>query len=99
LLGVVVTPMAGRQIARLGRGPVALLGIAVAFAGLLLTLADVLAWIVLGLALFSAGLFVMQGVATGFVPQAAQGGTSAAVGLYVLCYYIGGSLGAVVPGP
>ncbi len=99
LLGVVVTPIAGRQVARFGRARVALSGVALSAVGLSLTLPASLMIVVFGLALFSCGLFVLQGIATGFVPQVAAGNASAAVGLYITAYYIGGSLGAVVPGP
>lgn len=98
LLGVVVTPFAGRLVTRFGRAPVAVGAVATGMAGVLFTLSDSIAVVVLGLALFSAGLFVLQSVATGFVPQAAVGSRSAAVGLFVTTYYIGGSLGGVVPG-
>jgi len=99
LLGVVVTPVAGKLIPRFGRSPIAVLSLLVGIAGLLLTLLPNLAAVAIGLALFSTAMFVVQGICTGYVPQAAVGGTSAAVGLYVCCYYIGGTLGAVVPGP
>lgn len=99
LLGVVVTPLAGRQVARFGRVRVALSGVGLSGIGMLLTLPTNLPLVILGLALFSCGLFVLQGIATGFVPQVAAGNASAAVGLYITAYYIGGSLGAVVPGP
>jgi len=98
LLGVVVTPFAGRLVTRFGRVPVAVGSVALGMAGVLLTLAGALPIVVLGLALFSAGLFVLQSVATGFVPQVAVGSRSAAVGLFVTTYYVGGSLGGVVPG-
>jgi predicted MFS family arabinose efflux permease len=34
----------------------------------------------------------------GFVGQAAREAKATAVGIYVCCYYVGGSLGAVLPG-
>ena len=98
LLGVAVTPVAGRAVTRFGRAPVAVVAICSGILGALMTLAPDLTVLVLGLALFSAGLFVLQSVATGFVPQAAVGSRSAAVGLFVTTYYVGGSLGGVVPG-
>jgi len=99
LLSVVITPLVGRQISRFGRAPIALAGMLISLAGLMITLGSSLFLVVLGLALFSIGIFIMQSIATGFVPQAAGFSPSAAVGLYVMIYYIGGSLGAVVPGP
>lgn len=97
LLGVVTTPLAGRQVARFGRGPVAFTGAGISLAGLLITLLPALPLIILGLALCSAGIFVIQGLVTGYVAQVAERNTSAAVGLYVTIYYIGGSVGALAP--
>ncbi|WP_158227162.1 MFS transporter [Mangrovitalea sediminis] len=99
LLGVVVTPFGGRFVNRWGRAPVAVGGVVTAILGLCLTLFPYLSTMIVGLALFSAGLFVLQSIATGYVPQVAEGSRSAAVGLYVTAYYIGGTLGGVVPAP
>lgn len=98
LLGVVVTPISGRMLGRFGRAPVCAGALLVGAGGLLLTLAGSLGLIVTGLALFSSSLFIVQATATGFVPQVARAGVSAAVGLYVSAYYVGGTVGAVVPG-
>ena len=54
--------------------------------------------VVLGIA--SSGVFVMQTSASSYIGRAAQGARSAASGLYVAFYYLGGSAGAtalVVP--
>jgi predicted MFS family arabinose efflux permease len=65
---------------------------------LALTLAPSLPAIILGLALCAGCGFVCQAVATGFVAIRAKQGRSSAVGLYVSFYYVGGSLGGVLPG-
>jgi MFS transporter, YNFM family, putative membrane transport protein len=65
---------------------------------MLLTLLPSLSAIVLGLAIGAGSGFVCQAVATGFVAVTAREGRSSAVGLYVTCYYIGGSVGGVLPG-
>jgi sugar phosphate permease len=57
-----------------------------------------LPFIIAGLALLVIGVFTMQPIAMGFVGQAAQSAKATAVGLYVCLYYIGGSVGAVLPG-
>ncbi len=66
--------------------------------GLLLTLWPALAAIIAGLAVTAGCGFVCQSVATSYVAVTAEEGRSAAVGLYVTCYYVGGSLGAILPG-
>jgi predicted MFS family arabinose efflux permease len=42
--------------------------------------------------------FLCQAAATGFLAGEAKRARSSAVGLYVTCYYVGGSLGAVLTG-
>ena len=53
--------------------------------------------VIAGLALMSGGLLVVQTLALGFIAASVPQGRSAAVGLYVTIYYIGGALGGVVP--
>jgi YNFM family putative membrane transporter len=98
LSGVVVTPLTGRWVKRWGRRKLVLLTIVGWLAGFALTLAPSLALIIAGLTLAAAGGFISQTVATSYVAVTAHRGRSSAVGLYVTCYYIGGSAGAVLPG-
>jgi MFS transporter, YNFM family, putative membrane transport protein len=94
----VLTPLAGRSVQRWGRRRLVIGLIALWMAGLALTLVPALPAIVAGLA-FSTGCgFMCQAVATGFVTITAREGRSSAVGLYVTCYYIGGSAGGLLPG-
>lgn len=62
--------------------------------GELLTIAPNLASFIVGLAVASSGVFVAQASASSHVGSAADGAHSAASGLYVACYYLGGSFGA-----
>ncbi|GAA0589736.1 MFS transporter [Caenispirillum bisanense] len=100
LAGVVVTPTTGRLLRRFGaRGTVALAA-AVSSLGLVATLAESLPVVIAGLAAGGVGVFVTQAVAMGRVGQVVpSGGRSSAVGLYVLAYYLGGSVGPVGPAP
>ena len=41
---------------------------------------------------------MVQAVSTGYVAAIAKEGRSSAVGLYVTAFYIGGSMGAFLPG-
>jgi predicted MFS family arabinose efflux permease len=66
-------------------------------AGLLMTLVPSLPVIIVGLAIFSSGVFIAQAAATVQVGRVAGRARSAASGLYVTFYYAGGSLGALVP--
>jgi predicted MFS family arabinose efflux permease len=65
-------------------------------AGLLLTLIHSLPAVIAGLAIFSSGIFVAQSAATVLTGQVAGRARTAAAGLYVTFYYIGGSAGATL---
>ena len=95
-LGIVITPLAGRMIDRVGHRNGATAAIGFLAAGLLLTLIPGIAVFVLGLAVASAGVFIMQSAASSHVSQSAGKARSAATGLYVSFYYFGGSVGATL---
>jgi MFS family permease len=97
LLGLVVTPLAGKFLDRSGFRNTALLALGMSVAGLLLTLVHSLPVVVAGLAFFSSGVFVSQSAATVQTGRVAGRSRSSAAGLYVTFYYIGGSIGATVP--
>ena len=98
LLGCVVTPLSGRYMDRHGFRRTTLLSMGMCLSGLLLTLGNSLALVIAGLAVFSSGIFVSQSAATVLMGQVAGSARSAAAGLYVTFYYIGGSAGAAVTG-
>ena len=97
LIGMAITPFSGRWALRWSPRSVGLAALATSAGGLLLTLNRWLPQIMLGLILSSAGVFIVQSLATAAVPRLAQGARSAAVGLYLTCYYFGGSVGASLP--
>jgi len=98
LIGAAVTPPCGRAIDRIGHRATHALAMAVGAAGMLLTLVPNLAMVVAGLTLCCSGAFVAQAAATSYIGLATGQGRALAVGLYVTCYYIGGSVGAELPG-
>ncbi len=98
LLGLIVTPLSGRFLDHYGIRHTALLAFGFALLGLMLTLLRSLPLIIVGLALFSSGIFIFQAVGTVQTGIVAQRARSSAAGLYVTFYYIGGSLGAIVTG-
>ncbi len=97
LIGMAVTPFSGRWSLRWGSRAVGLAALATSALGLLLTLDHWLPAILLGLVLSSGGVFIVQSLATATVPRLALGARSAAVGLYLTCYYFGGSVGSSLP--
>jgi YNFM family putative membrane transporter len=98
LVGTIVAPMTGWMVARLGRRWFILTVIAAWAAGALLMLAPPVAAIVAGLILCAACGMLCQTIATGYVTAIAKDGRSSAVGLYVTSFYVGGSMGALLPG-
>src|SRR5208282_4632086 len=97
-IGAFVTPASGFLIRRLGRRGTILLALSTSGTGLLVTLGPGLWMVVTGLAMFVSGVFIAQTSATGFVGQRAKTARTTAVGIYVCCYYLGGSAGAELPG-
>jgi YNFM family putative membrane transporter len=98
LLGVVITPQSGWFLDRFGFRRTTLLYCSMMIAGLLCTLVRSLPMIVIGLALFSSGVFVAQAAATVQTGAIAGRARSSAAGLYVTFYYLGGSAGATLTG-
>ena len=98
LLGCVVTPWAGKFLDRRGFRRTTLLSTAMALVGLALTLVPRLSVVIAGLAIFSSGIFISQSAATVLTGRVAGRARSAAAGLYVTFYYIGGSVGSIVTG-
>ena len=96
LLGVVVTPQAGRFLDRFGFRHTTVVYCTMMIAGLLLTLVKSLPVVIIGLAIFSSGVFVAQAAATVQTGAIAGRARSSAAGLYVSFYYLGGSVGATL---
>lgn len=99
LTSAVVTPIAGRYIDKLGHRFVLLCGMAGGACGTLLTLVPNVIVIVIGLALVCDAVFVAQTCSSGFIGVATKTNRALAVGLYVMVYNIGGSIGSAAPGP
>jgi predicted MFS family arabinose efflux permease len=98
LVGSSLAPWVGRFVHLLGRRVFVLLAIGVWACGLSLTLLPSVPAMLVGLAIFSSCGILVQATATGFVAISAPTGTSAAVGLYVFFFYLGGTIGGWLPG-
>ena len=75
-----------------------MLGFALAILGNLLTLGTHLGIIFVGLLIVCFGNWLVQGLAVGYVATATRTDRAGANALYLLFYYIGGSLGGYLPG-
>lgn len=99
LVGLIVTPLAGIGIGRAGSRPVLIIAVMASMLGVSMTLLHSLPLILVGLVLCSSGVFVCQSASTSYIQTAAPaGGRASAAGLYVACYYAGGSVSGVLPG-
>jgi predicted MFS family arabinose efflux permease len=98
LIGAVITPAAGRAIDRWGHRNALAVAVAAGSGGVLMTLAPRLPFVIAGLAICCTGVFIAQACASSFIGIAARGNRALAVGLYVTCYYAGGSAGGALPG-
>ena len=93
LVGVLVTPLAGRHIDRLGFMRSLLLALAISASGLLLTLVTSLPLIVIGLTVCSSGVFLCQSATISAISKSVTEGRSLATGIYYMSYYAGGAVG------
>ncbi len=99
LIGLVITPAAGFIITKVGLRMGIAGAICCSIAGVLLTLAPSLPVIILGLAMLSSGVFIAQTATQSHLRVAAPAGARVtAAGLYLTCYYLGGTAAGVVPG-
>ncbi|MEV4877900.1 MFS transporter [Streptomyces cyaneofuscatus] len=96
LVGTVSSAAAGRLVARLGRRGALYLAVSTTTAGLLLSLSDSLAAVLLGLVLITAGFFAGHAVASSSVSRTATTGRAQASALYQSAYYLGSSAGGTL---
>ncbi|MFC8831442.1 MFS transporter [Streptomyces sp. NPDC057137] len=96
LVGTVSSAAAGKLVARLGRRGALYLAVGTTAAGLLLSLADSLGAVLLGLVLITAGFFAGHAVASSAVSRTAKTGRAQASALYQSAYYLGSSAGGTL---
>jgi MFS transporter, YNFM family, putative membrane transport protein len=97
-VGVLVSPVAGRLSTRVAPTRLVAIGLTVEGIGLLATLHAALPTIIVGLLLVVAGTFTAQAVVPAFVNQQARRAKGGASALYLTFYYLGGTLGSLLPG-
>jgi len=98
LAGSATAPLIGWAVVRFGRRPFILSVLGAWACGAFLLLAQPIAAIIIGLLLCAVCGMLCQAISTGYVTAIAKDGRSSAVGLYVTAFYVGGSMGAVLPG-
>jgi MFS transporter, YNFM family, putative membrane transport protein len=99
LCGLGTTLVAGTILAQVGLRHGMIVALAACIAGLSLTLAPSLMIVTVGLAMEASGIFVAHACANSFLRDAVPaGGRVSAAGMYICSYYIGGTVGGVLPG-
>ena len=99
VFGLIATIAAGTVLARVGLRHGMLASVAFCLTGLALTLIHSVAVVAFGLAILSSGVFIAQTCANSFLRDAAPAGARvSAAGLYICSYYIGGTVGGLLPG-
>jgi predicted MFS family arabinose efflux permease len=98
LPAIFTTPLAGAAVARVGVQRALWGGLGLAMLGLPLLLLPFLQGVLVGMVLVAIGTFFAQAVATGAVSRAATADRTAASGMYLACYFLGGLVGSIVLG-
>jgi predicted MFS family arabinose efflux permease len=99
LCGLGTTLVAGTMLARVGLRHGMIAAIAACIAGVTLTMVPSLVMVAAGLAIAASGVFVAQTCANSFLRDAAPAGSRvSAAGMYICSYYIGGTVGGILPG-
>ena len=99
LVGLVVTPTGGFLIGLVGLRAGIAGAIVFSMIGVLLTLAPSLPIVIVGLTLLSSGVFVAQTASQSHLRVASPPEARVtAAGLYLTCYYLGGTAAGSVPG-
>jgi YNFM family putative membrane transporter len=96
LVGTVSSAATGKLVGRLGRRGALYVAVSTTAAGLLLSLADSLAAVLLGLILITAGFFAGHAAASSAVSRTAKTGRAQAAALYQTAYYTGSSAGGTL---
>ncbi|KAB2940179.1 MAG: MFS transporter [Hyphomicrobium sp.] len=98
LPSILTTPLAGTVAGKIGTRNALLASLAAAALGLPLLLSTRLSMVLSGMVLVAAGTFFAQALATGFVSRTASHDRSAASGMYLASYFVGGLIGTAVLG-
>ena len=99
MCGLLATVAAGTMLARIGLRYGMLGAITLCISGIAITLVPSVPVIALGLAVTASGVFIGQTCANSFMRDAApKGARVSATGMYICSYYIGGTVGGILPG-
>jgi MFS transporter, YNFM family, putative membrane transport protein len=98
LVGVVAAPVCSRWVPWVSHRAVMGWALCGSVFGIALTQLPSLPLLIMGLGVFSCGIFVCQAIANSYLNSIVRQDRALAIGLYLSCYYLGGTLGALAPG-
>jgi MFS transporter, YNFM family, putative membrane transport protein len=98
LVGTFSSAWMGRLADSLGRARVLWIGMSIMLFGVGMTLAGSLWVLIAGMAVLTFGFFGAHSIASGWVGQSALSARAQASALYLLCYYLGSSIGGSAGG-
>ena len=98
LVGTFSSTWFGSLSSKYGKQPVLYLGIAIFFAGALLTIPSPLVMQIIGLVIFTFGFFAAHSIASGWVSARAQKDKAQASSIYLFAYYFGSSVAGTAGG-
>ena len=98
IMGIFMGPISGRISNRFGSGATLIGGSAVFATGLVMISMPYIIAIIIGLLLVCSGFFGVHAAAIGALNRKLTSGQGRANALYVLFYYVGGSLGITISG-
>jgi len=98
ITGIIISPFAGKLSNRIGNGATMVVGTLVFGLSIGLTLVNSITLIVISLVGVCAGFFSIHAAAAGLLNRKIDSSRGRANSLYVLFYYIGGSLGITLSG-
>jgi len=99
MVGLLATLAIGGKLAKIGLRTGILFAISLSFTGTALTMVHSLSIVAVGLSLCSASVFIAQTCANSFLRDASPASSRvSAVGLYIFTYYVGGTVGGILPG-
>ncbi|MBE1275844.1 MFS transporter [Enterovibrio baiacu] len=93
LAGTLTSKLSGRWANRFSVFSGLLLGTGITMLGVLVASVDAVSMVILGLLIVGAGAFFSHSLAYGWVSRRAEKGKATATALYLVHYYVGGSLG------
>lgn len=97
LLGVIISPLAGRYSDIIGRLRIIYLGIAILILGIFLTLSQSINLVIAGLGLVTMGMFSVQSVTPTYLGELVPENKATISILYQSFFYLGGCLGTFLP--